>query len=79
MSRSRAMKEFSKNLNRVLEQRGWSKQMLADKCRMDRGYISKLISGEHSPSLELAEKIAKACECELFELLTPDFSFEVHS
>lgn len=75
MPKSNAMTTFSRNLIRILELRAWTKQDLADKCGMERSYISKLIAGQHSPSLEIAERIAKACEVELFELLTPNLEF----
>lgn len=70
------MKTFSENLSRILELRGWTKQDLADRCGMERSYVSKLISGQHSPKLNVAEQIARACEVELFELLTPNMEFE---
>jgi len=79
MSKSKAMNTFSQNLKRILEARGWSKQHLADLCGIDRAYVSRLISGEHSPSLELSERIANACDLELYEILTPKIEIEVFS
>lgn len=72
MTKSLAMTTFSKNLTRIIEDNGWTIQELADRCKMRRSNISRLIHGHHSPTLEVAEQIAKACSIELYELLDPN-------
>jgi ribosome-binding protein aMBF1 (putative translation factor) len=42
---------------------------LARAVPMNRSHLSELENGKRSPSLELAERIAKALESELIELL----------
>ena len=79
MPRFTAMNTFAENLKRILEARSWSKQHLADLVGIERSYVSRLASGQHSPSLELAERIAKACDMELYEILTPKIELEVFS
>lgn len=76
MTKSLAMSTFSKNLTRILEDNNWTIQELADRCGMRRSNISRLIHGHHSPTLEVAESIARACEIELYELLNPKLELE---
>ena len=71
MAKSNAMTIFRNNTEAHLIARGWTVQHLADVIGMDRSYLSKVIRGIHSPNLALLEKIAKACEIEVFELLQP--------
>lgn len=42
---------------------------LAERVPLNRSHLSELENGKRSPSLELAERIAKALRCELSELL----------
>lgn len=71
MAKSTVMSTFAKNIEMILEERGWTKQQLADSLGMDRSSLSKIIRGVHSPSLVMLERIAKALEVEAFELLQP--------
>lgn len=69
MRKSSIMDTFGKNIELLLEERGWNKQQLADAIDMDRSSLSKIIRGLHSPSLVMVERIAKALDVEAFELL----------
>jgi transcriptional regulator with XRE-family HTH domain len=71
MSKSTVMNTFEANIEALLEERGLTKQALADALGMDRSSLSKVIRGIHSPTLIMVEKIAKALEVEAFELLQP--------
>lgn len=71
MSDSAIMETFEANIETVLANRGWSKKDLADAIGMDRSSLSKIIRGVHSPTLKVVEKIADACDIEVFELLQP--------
>ena len=71
MAKSSVMSTFAKNIETILEERGWTKQQLADAIEMDRSSLSKIIRGVHSPSLVMLERIAKALDVEAFELLQP--------
>jgi putative transcriptional regulator len=71
MSKFNTMTVFRNNVEAHLIARGWTVQHLADAIGMDRSYLSKVIRGVHSPNLALLEKIAAACDVEVFELLQP--------
>lgn len=71
MAKSTVMNTFEANIEALLEERGWTKQQLADAIEMDRSSLSKVIRGIHSPTLVMVEKIAKALEVEAYELLQP--------
>ena len=71
MSKSIAMSIFSNNLKRCLQTKGMSVSDLADIAQVRRSYLSRLLHGHHSPSLDIAEKIATACGLPLYEMLTP--------
>lgn len=74
MQKSAAMTAFSENVLELAKREGLSIQHLADRCKMRRSYLSRLVHGHHSPSLELVETIAEALGVEAHELITPDFS-----
>lgn len=71
MSKSVAMSIFSNNLKRLLRDKGLTVSELAADCDIRRSYLSRLLHGHHSPSLDVAEKIANACGVPLYEMLTP--------
>lgn len=71
MSKSVAMSIFCNNLRRLIRERGLTVQELADLCMVRRSYLSRLLHGHHSPSLDVAEQIANGCGVPLYELLTP--------
>ncbi len=71
MSKSTVMNTFEANVEALLDERGWTKQQLADELGMDRSSLSKVIRGIHSPTLVMVEKIAKALNVEAYELLQP--------
>lgn len=57
------------NMKRLRKERGWSQEELADKANLDRTYISGIERIKKSPSVTVVEKIAKALECSLGDLL----------
>lgn len=71
MAKSVAMSIFSNNVARVLREKGLTVSELAADCGMRRSYLSRLLHGHHSPSLDVAEKIATACGVPLYEMLRP--------
>lgn len=65
-------KHFSKNLAVVCAEHG-SIQDIADKSKLSRVYVSKLIHGKAVPSLEVASRIAEAAGLTLKQMLeTPE-------
>ena len=58
MTQSTAMDRFINNVNAIRNERGLSIQALADLISMDRSDLSKLLRGEHSPTIATLDKIA---------------------
>jgi transcriptional regulator with XRE-family HTH domain len=52
------MDRFINNVNAIREERGLTIQALADLIPMDRSDLSKLLRGEHSPTIATLDKIA---------------------
>lgn len=69
MRKSSAMKRFVDNVERIRRERGLSIQGLADSINMDRGQLSRILSGTNSPTLETMERIAKGLKCDVIEFL----------
>lgn len=63
---------FAKNVNSARDRAGLTIKDLADLVGIERSYLSRILHGHHSPSLDLMEKIANACGEPLFELLNPN-------
>jgi transcriptional regulator with XRE-family HTH domain len=72
MSKCVSMTIFAKNVNAAREKNGMTIQDLAALVGIERSYLSRIIHGHHSPSLDLMEKIANACGEPLYELLNPN-------
>jgi transcriptional regulator with XRE-family HTH domain len=73
MTKLSVMETFSKNIQQVLRNRGWTIQQLADRAQLDRSNLSKVIRGVEGCTLEKAVRIARALEVPL-SVLTEDFS-----
>lgn len=69
MKKSSAMKRFVENAERIRLERGLSIQALADEVGMDRGQLSRILSGTNSPTLETMERIAKGLKCDVADFL----------
>lgn len=70
MRKSSAMKRFVANAERIRLEQGLSIQSLADAIGMDRGQLSRILSGTNSPTLETMERIAKGLKCDVTDFLT---------
>lgn len=62
MTQSIIMSRFITNTTALRKDRGLSIQALADLIVMDRSDLSKLLRGEHSPTIATLEKIAAALQ-----------------
>ena len=51
--------------------RGMTLQRLADATGADRGHLSRVLSGQHSPTVVFVQRIADALGCELWEIFEP--------
>jgi transcriptional regulator with XRE-family HTH domain len=77
MTKFNAMQAFSENVKFLLTVENLTIQELADRCDMRRSYLSRLIHGHHSPSLDVIEKIANSLGVKPHEIITPEFSKKV--
>ena len=57
------------NMKRLRKERGWSQEVLADEAGLDRTYISGIERKVKNPTVTVVERVAKALECGLGDLL----------
>lgn len=70
MKQYSAMDRFTKNAETLREEKGLSKQALADSIEMERSQLSNILSGKNSPTLETMERIARGLGVDVVDLLT---------
>lgn len=56
-------------ITKLREERGWSRYRLSKQSGVSYSYLTALEEGDHSPSLDVLEKIAVGLEIELVDLL----------
>ncbi len=56
-------------IQRLREKRGMTQEALAAKAGVSRGFLARLETGRHDPSLTTVGKLAKALKVKLGELL----------
>lgn len=56
-------------ITKLREKRGWTRYRLAKQSGVSYSYLTALEEGDHSPSLDVLEKIASGLEIELVDLL----------
>lgn len=61
--------KLGNNLKRIRTQKGISQGDISRKLNMDRAYISGIENGKRNPTLSNIEKIAKALDVSVDELL----------
>jgi transcriptional regulator with XRE-family HTH domain len=69
---SLSSRNFSKNLQRILEEKGWTQKMLSEKVGVTQGNISLWISCRRSPSLETLDILSRVLNVTVSELLKDD-------
>jgi transcriptional regulator with XRE-family HTH domain len=62
---------FAKRVRELADDRGWSINHLADFAGLGRGFVSELLRGKKSPTLDTVGKLAAAFEVEAWTLLKP--------
>lgn len=62
-------KKFGKKVKLLRLEKGWSQEKLALNAELDRTYIPSVEKGERNVSITVIDKIAKALEIEIYELL----------
>lgn len=60
---------LGKKIQQIRKSRGFTQEKLAEIIEMDSGYICKMETGRHTPSLETLEKLANALKVGLSEFL----------
>lgn len=71
-------KVVAQNIRRFREARGFSQEELAHRIGINRNYIGRLEREEHSPTVEMLERIAKALGIEPYLLLRKDSGRQRH-
>jgi transcriptional regulator with XRE-family HTH domain len=67
-----ARRLFAKNLRKLRLEKGFSQEALADLAGLHRTYIGSVERGERNISIDNIERLAKALECQVIELLKGD-------
>jgi len=62
-------KKFGKRVKLLRIEKGWSQEVLSLHSDLDRTYIPSIEKGERNVSITVIEKIAKAFQIEIYELL----------
>lgn len=57
------------NMKSLRKERGWSQEALAGEAGLDRTYISGIERKVKNPTIVVVERIAKALDCRLGDLL----------
>ena len=66
---SQIFKKLGDNIKRIREGKGMSQGDISRALSMDRGYISRIESGQKNPTVANLDKIAKALGVSIDELL----------
>ena len=59
---------FGQRVKKLRQQAGMSQETVADKCGLDRTYVSGIERGIRNPTLEVIEVIARGLDIELNHL-----------
>jgi len=63
-------RSFGQRVRTLREAKGLSQEALADRCRLDRTYVSGVERGRRNPSLESMDALAKGLGVTLAHLLS---------
>lgn len=63
------IRRLTMRLRALRDKRGWSQEELAKRAGISRGYLARLETGRHDPTLTMIEKLAKALNVPVTELL----------
>ena len=61
--------QFAEKLRKIRAELGYSQEQFAEVCDLHRTYIGKLERLERNPTLVVLDKIARALDMEVWELL----------
>jgi transcriptional regulator with XRE-family HTH domain len=71
-----AKQTFSQNIGLVRRVKNLSQEKLAEMANLHRTYVGQIERGDVTPTLEAAERVARALDLELWEVLQPNFSLD---
>lgn len=60
---------LARNLRRLRQEKGWSQEEFAFHAEVHRTYVSDLERGARNPTITVVDKIARALDVKLGELL----------
>lgn len=66
---TKARKKFAENVRRLRRAKDMSQEDLAFKAEIDRTYVSGIERGIKNPSLDVMERIAKALDVKIEDLV----------
>lgn len=69
MSRTSPQQKLGKRLKELRTHKGWSQEKLGFETKLDRSFISGIERGERNPSLKSLQKLAKALDVSLSDLV----------
>jgi transcriptional regulator with XRE-family HTH domain len=61
-----------RKIKELRQEKGWSQQLLADHAELERAHLSRLEEGKREPGLRVLERIARALEVEIEDLVRRD-------
>jgi DNA-binding XRE family transcriptional regulator len=64
-------RRLAKNVRLLRVSRGWSQEVLAELADLNRSFVGSIERAEHNVSLATVEKIARAFDMSVAELLSP--------
>jgi transcriptional regulator with XRE-family HTH domain len=68
--RNEDTKILGRNIRQARLAKGWSQEILAFHCNLDRSYVGSLERGERNPAFKTLRRVAKALEVSVTSLLT---------
>lgn len=63
------VEKIAMRLKQLRAKRGWTQEQLAEKAGINRGYLARLETGRHDPTITTLEKLAKALRVKVAALL----------
>jgi transcriptional regulator with XRE-family HTH domain len=71
MRRYKTIHEVGARVRKLREAKGFTQEQLAAAARMKRSNISRIEAAKHRPTLETLERIAKALNASVADLIAP--------
>lgn len=72
MTKTEWLDKFSKKLNSLMIEQGYSQKSLAEETGLDRRTIARYINGDHIPTVRAIINLVYALDCSIDELIDFD-------